>query len=69
VEKALTQITSPDMNGNRKYDREECEALVYLVTRFATREIAPHATEWDQAGEFPRELYARAAQLGLLGLG
>src|SRR5208282_1565500 len=24
---------------------------------------------WDEAGEFPRELYRRAAELGLLGLG
>lgn len=40
-----------------------------LVTRFATEEIAPHVSRWDDAGEFPRELYARAAALGLLGLG
>lgn len=39
------------------------------MTRFATREIAPYVQEWDQAGEFPRELYTRAAQLGLLGMG
>ena len=50
-------------------DSSEVDALSYLVTRFATREIAPHAQEWDQAGEFPRALYTRAAQLGLLGLG
>ena len=39
------------------------------VRRFAEREIAPHATAWDEAGEFPRALYAQAASLGLLGLG
>ena len=50
-------------------DADECEALSYLVTRFATKEIAPHVQAWDAAGEFPRELYTRAAQLGLLGLG
>ena len=50
-------------------ERSECEALSYLVTRFAAKEIAPHVQEWDQAGEFPRALYTRAAQLGLLGLG
>ena len=26
-------------------------------------------SEWDEAGEFPRELYAKAAEIGLLGLG
>ncbi|QEA14550.1 acyl-CoA dehydrogenase [Comamonas flocculans] len=43
--------------------------LVDTVARFARTEIAPHVTEWDAAGEFPRALYTRAADLGLLGLG
>ncbi len=55
--------------GDPDEDRNDIETLRYLVTRFATREIAPHVQEWDRAGEFPRSLYARAAQLGLLGLG
>ena len=48
---------------------DELDAMAYMVTRFATREIAPHVPDWDAAGEFPRALYQRAAQLGLLGLG
>ncbi|MCU0682290.1 MAG: acyl-CoA dehydrogenase family protein [Polyangiaceae bacterium] len=36
--------------------------------RFAEREIAPHAHAWEEACEFPRELYVKAAQAGLLGL-
>src|SRR5882672_8386709 len=36
---------------------------------FVTREIEPYAHEWDEAGEFPRELYAKASEFGLLGLG
>ncbi len=47
----------------------DIHALADLVTRFATEEIAPHVSRWDDAGEFPRELYGRAAALGLLGLG
>ena len=39
------------------------------VRRFVAAEIAPHVTAWDEAGAFPRELYARAAAVGLLGLG
>lgn len=39
------------------------------VSRFVEREIAPHAAEWDEAEGFPRELYRRAAAIGLLGLG
>jgi acyl-CoA dehydrogenase len=44
-------------------------ALTDTVSRFARGEIAPHVTEWDAAGQFPRELYHRAGALGLLGLG
>lgn len=39
------------------------------VKRFAQREIAPHVSQWDDAGEFPRTLYRQAAELGLLALG
>lgn len=39
------------------------------VKRFAQREIAPHVGQWDDAGEFPRTLYRKAAELGLLALG
>ena len=36
---------------------------------FVAREIAPFVNEWDEAEEFPRDLYRKAAALGLLGLG
>ena len=48
---------------------EARNALVTSAQRFARTEIFPHATEWDAAGEFPRSLYKRAAELGFLGLG
>ncbi|MCB9576137.1 MAG: acyl-CoA dehydrogenase family protein [Polyangiaceae bacterium] len=37
--------------------------------RFAKEKIAPHAVKWEEAGEFPRELYQEAAAVGLLGAG
>ncbi len=39
------------------------------VRRFVDREVAPHINAWDEAQEFPRALYRRAAELGLLQLG
>lgn len=36
---------------------------------FVTAELIPHVNEWDEAGRFPRELYGRAANIGLLGMG
>ena len=37
--------------------------------RFVEREIAPFVNEWDEAGSFPRELYRKAAAIGLIGMG
>jgi acyl-CoA dehydrogenase len=47
----------------------EHEAWRAVVRRFVENEIEPYAHEWDEAGEFPRELYRKAAAIGLLGLG
>lgn len=47
----------------------EHDAFRETVRRFVAREILPHAAAWDEAGEFPRELYRRAADAGLFGLG
>jgi acyl-CoA dehydrogenase len=42
-------------------------ALRDAVQRFVARELMPHAASWDEAGEFPRELYRRAADAGFFG--
>ena len=44
------------------------ETFRETVRRFVSREIEPHAAAWDERQEFPRELYRRAADAGLLGL-
>jgi acyl-CoA dehydrogenase len=40
-----------------------------VVRRFVEKEIEPYAHAWDEAGEFPRALYEKAAEIGLLALG
>lgn len=59
------------MNTLRKspYYTPEHEAFRNVVKRFVAKEIEPFATEWDEAGEFPRSLYRRASEIGLLQLG
>jgi len=37
--------------------------------RFAEEAIRPHAHAWEEAGSFPRALYAEAAAAGVLGIG
>jgi cyclohexanecarboxyl-CoA dehydrogenase len=43
-------------------------AIRDMVRDFARKEIAPHAAEWDEAQHFPRELFTRLGELGLLGI-
>ena len=51
------------------FETEEHAALREQVRRFAVREVAPNADAWEEAEEFPRALYARAAEAGILGVG
>jgi acyl-CoA dehydrogenase len=39
------------------------------VRRFVEREILPHVDSWEEAEEFPRELYLKAGAAGILGIG
>ena len=48
---------------------DEHEAFRETMRRFVAREIVPHVNDWDEAGEFPREMYKKAAAAGLLGVG
>jgi acyl-CoA dehydrogenase len=50
------------------FEGDEHLALRAQVRRWAEREVAPHALAWEEAEEFPRALYARAAEAGVLGL-
>ena len=47
---------------------EEHEELRESVGRFVAAEVAPHVDEWEEAREFPRELFNRCGELGFLGL-
>jgi acyl-CoA dehydrogenase len=48
---------------------EEHAELRRVVRRFVEGEIRPFADAWDEAGEFPRDLYRKAGEAGLLGIG
>ena len=47
---------------------DEHEELRESVGRFVSSEIAPHVDAWEEAREFPRELFIRCGELGFLGL-
>ena len=50
------------------YFTEEHEMIRQTVKRFCREEIAPYAEQWDHNGIFPRELFKKAADLGLFGI-
>jgi len=57
-----------DTKTEYPYFTEEHEMIRRTVKRFCLEEIAPHAEEWDHAGIFPRELFKKAADIGLFGI-
>ncbi len=51
------------------FETDEHATLRAQVRRWARAEIAPHANEWEENEEFPLELYRKAGDAQLLGLG
>ncbi len=48
---------------------DEHRQLQAALQRFVDQEISPNVAQWDEDETFPRELYRKAAAVGLLGLG
>ena len=53
----------------KSYFNETHEQMRQTVRKFVEREILPYVDEWEEAGEFPRELYKKAADAGINGIG
>ena len=47
---------------------EEQREIQSLAREFADAEIAPHAADWDREHRFPHEIFAKLAELGLMGV-
>jgi alkylation response protein AidB-like acyl-CoA dehydrogenase len=47
---------------------EEQQLLKKTVREFAERELRPHAREWDEKQEFPREVFTKLGEMGLMGV-
>lgn len=50
------------------YFTEEHDELRKMIRKFVQKEITPYVDEWEEKGEFPRSLFTRMGELGLLGL-
>ena len=47
---------------------DEQREIQTLAREVADTEIAPHAADWDREHRFPRELFAKLGELGLMGV-
>src|SRR5947208_2266057 len=66
---AAADVLKPDFASRRKHFifNEEHEALRESIKSFATKELAPHAEEWEET-TFPNWVFERMGELGFLGL-
>jgi alkylation response protein AidB-like acyl-CoA dehydrogenase len=48
---------------------EELKDLQRAVREFAEKEIKPYGKDYDEKGEYPMEIYRKAARLGYIGAG
>ncbi len=63
----MTALTGTDAPAQFALTQDQRDVAA-LARDFATREIAPHIARWDREHVFPRELYAKLGDAGLMGL-
>lgn len=54
---------------NNPFDTDERRAFRETLRNFMTKEIVPHAFEWDEAGHVPWAVHEKFGALGLWGFG
>ncbi len=64
----MLEAVATEAKAEYPYFTEEHHMLRQTVKQFCQAEIAPHTEEWDEAGIFPREIFKKAADLGLFGI-
>ena len=58
-----------DTTPSPHFFTDEHQQFRDAIRAFVDKEIAPFVHDWDEAGEVPRELYRKAGEIGLLGVG
>jgi acyl-CoA dehydrogenase len=57
------------VNAPSPFYTDDHRAFRDVLRRFVEKEITPNVDRWEEAESFPRELYQKAGEIGLLGLG
>jgi acyl-CoA dehydrogenase len=58
-----------DKSSFQEYFGPAHDMVRRAAKEFVDKEIVPYVDPWEEAGEFPRELYKKAGDVGLLGIG
>lgn len=53
----------------QEYFGETHHLVRQTVKKFVEKEIKPYVNDWEEQGSFPRELYQKAGEAGILGIG
>lgn len=56
-------------NTYQEYFSKSHDMVRRSVRDFVKKEVLPYIDEWEEAGEFPREIYKKAGDVGILGIG
>lgn len=56
------------LKGYQEYFGETHRMIRSTVKKFVEQEILPFVEEWEEKGSFPRELYKKAGDAGILGI-
>lgn len=62
-------MSSPALPAHSPYYSDAHREYRDVLDRFVEKEVTPHVHAWDEAEEFPRELYPKIGALGMLGAG
>ena len=53
----------------QQYFSREHDRVRKAVREFISKEVVPFVDDWEEEGEFPIEMYEKAADVGILGIG
>jgi acyl-CoA dehydrogenase len=56
-------------SGYQEYFSKAHDRVRQSVREFVRKEILPNVDDWEEKGEFPRALYRKAGEVGILGIG
>ena len=66
---SMDTTTKAANNQAMNFGKTESQQMIaQMVREFADKEIRPHVMEWDESQEFPRELFRKMGELGLMGV-